>query len=114
MIVLMMAGMLAAAVEGPIPKGNLKALISPADYPASLAGRPKPGPVSVLLTVGPNGRVTRCDILRSSGAAALDAATCRLLASRSRFIPASDAGGRPTTGGMSATILWPAPAGAKG
>ncbi|MEA3000036.1 MAG: periplasmic protein TonB [Sphingomonadales bacterium] len=113
MIGLAIAGMLAAAVEGPIPRSNLKALIGPADYPASLAGRPRPGPVSVLLTVGPNGRVTRCDILRASGAAALDAATCRLLVSRSRFTPASDADGRPTQGGMSATILWPAPAGSK-
>ncbi|MEA3063179.1 MAG: periplasmic protein TonB [Sphingomonadales bacterium] len=106
------AGMLAAApVDGPIPKANLKALISPEDYPASLVGHRPSGPVSVLLTVGPNGRVSRCDILRSSGAAALDSATCRLMVSRARFVPAHDARGGTVEGGMAATIAWPRPKG---
>jgi periplasmic protein TonB len=108
MIGLAIAAMAAAAVDGPIPKGNPKAMISPRDYPASLAGRPF-GPVSVLLTVGPNGRVVRCDVLRSSGAAALDAATCRLMASRARFEPAHDARGGATQGGIAITMAWPRP-----
>ena len=111
MIGLAIAAMAAAAVDGPIPKGNLKALIVPDDYPASLVGKPAPGPVSVLLTVGPNGRVVRCAILRSSGAAALDSATCRLMLSRARFAPAHDARGGTTEGGMAATIAWPRPKG---
>jgi protein TonB len=65
----------------------------------------------VLLTVGPNGRVTRCDVLRSSGAAALDAATCRLMVSRSHFEPAHDAKGGTTEGGIAITIAWPRPRG---
>jgi periplasmic protein TonB len=111
MIGLAIAGMLAAAVDGPIPKSDIKALISPEDYPASLVGQRPAGPVSVLLTVAPTGRVKRCDILRSSGAAALDAATCRLMVSRARFTPAHDAKGGPTEGGMAATIAWPRPKG---
>src|SRR3954465_8483956 len=111
MIGLAIAAMAVAAVDGPLPHGNLKARIVPADYPASLAGKPTPGPVSVLLTVGPNGRVFRCAILRSSGAAALDAATCRLLVSRARFAPAHDAKGGTTEGGMAVTIAWPRPKG---
>ncbi|MEA3033565.1 MAG: periplasmic protein TonB [Sphingomonadales bacterium] len=113
MIGLAIAAMLAAApVDGPIPKGNLKALIVPDDYPASLARqRPPPGPVSVLLTVGPNGRVVHCAMLRSSGAGALDAATCRLLVARARFTPAHDAKGGTTEGGMAVTIAWPRPKG---
>jgi TonB family protein len=111
MIGLAIAAMAAAAVDGPIPKGNPKALISPEDYPASLAGRPPAGPVSVLLTVGPIGRVVRCDVLRSSGAAALDAATCRLMVSRARFEPAHDAKGGATQGGIAITMAWPRPKG---
>lgn len=106
MIVLAIAALAAAAVDGPIPKANLKALISPDDYPASLVGKPTPGPVSVLLTVGPNGRIVRCDILRSSGAAALDSATCRLMVSRARFEPAHDAKGDTVEAAMAATIAW--------
>jgi protein TonB len=112
MIGLAIAAMLAVApVDGPIPRGNLKALIVPDDYPASLVGKPAPGPVSVLLTVGANGRVYRCDILRSSGAAALDSATCRLMLSRARFAPAHDAKGGTVEGGMAVTIAWPRPKG---
>jgi TonB family protein len=112
MIGLAIVAMAAAApVDGPVPKANPKALISAEDYPASLAGRPPPGPVSVLLTVGPNGRVARCDVLRSSGAAALDAATCRLMISRSRFVPAHDAKGGTTQGGIAITMAWPRPRG---
>lgn len=112
MIALAIAGMLAAApVDGPIPKYDLKALIRPEDYPASLVGRRPAGPVSVLLTVGPNGRVNRCSILRSSGAALLDAATCRLLVSRARFDPAHDAKGATMEAGLAATVVWPAPKG---
>jgi len=110
MIGLAIAAMAAAAVEGPTPKANPKALISAEDYPASLAGR-RFGPVSVLLTVGPNGRVLRCDVLRSSGAAALDAATCRLMVSRARFVPAHDAKGGTTEGGIAITMAWPRPKG---
>jgi protein TonB len=111
MIVLAIAAMAAAAVDGPIPKANPKALISAEDYPASLVRQPPSGPVSVLLTVGPNGRVARCDILRSSGAALLDRATCRLMTSRARFVPAHDAKGGTVQGGIAITMAWPRPRG---
>jgi len=112
MIGLAIAAMLAAApVDGPTPKYDLKALIRPEDYPASLVGRRPAGPVSVLLSVGPNGRVSQCSILRSSGASLLDAATCRLLVSRARFDPAHDARGAAVEAGLAATIVWPGPKG---
>jgi protein TonB len=112
MIGLAIAGMLAAApVDGPIPKADPKALISPEDYPAGLIGHRPPGPVSVLLTVAPTGRVLRCDVLRSSGAALLDAATCRLMVSRARFVPAHDSKGATVEGGIAITMAWPRPKG---
>jgi TonB family protein len=112
MIGLAIAVVLAAApVDGPMPKADPKTLISPEDYPASLVGHRPLGPVSVLLTVAPTGRVLRCDILRSSGAALLDAATCRLMVSRARFVPAHDAKGGTVEGGIAETIVWPRPRG---
>jgi protein TonB len=44
--------------------------------------------------VGPNGRVTECRVIRSSGNAELDETTCRLILERFRFAPARDAQGR--------------------
>ena len=46
-------------------------------------------------TVGTDGRARDCAVLRSSGDATLDATTCRLIADRFRYAPATDAGGRP-------------------
>ena len=42
-----------------------------------------------------NGRAGGCTVVRSSGHAALDATTCRLIEKRFRFEPARDAQGRP-------------------
>ena len=57
------------------PKASLSSLFSKDDYPASaLAGREQ-GRVDVLLQVGSNGRVNRCEIARSSGFATIDATT---------------------------------------
>jgi protein TonB len=114
MIGLMVAGMLGAAVQGPMPRASYETLFGPADYPTSLVGGPSPGPVTVRLAVAANGRVAGCAIVQSSGAAALDTATCRLLISRARFIPARDADGNPTAGEASATLAWTAPAGSGG
>ena len=66
------------------------------DYPvAALTGRQE-GRTSFRLAIGPNGRVTGCIVLGSSGSNALDAATCRILRGRARFRPARDEAGRPT------------------
>jgi protein TonB len=114
MIGLMVAAMLGAAVQGPMPRADYGTLFGPADYPTSLVGGPSPGPVTVRLAVAANGRAAGCVIVKSSGAAALDVATCRLLISRARFIPARDADGNPTEGEASATLVWTAPAGSGG
>jgi protein TonB len=45
-------------------------------------------------------------VLRSSGSAALDETTCRLVLKRFRFAPARDANGQPTPGEIDYDQEW--------
>ena len=79
------------------------------DYPFSaLTGRQE-GRTAFRLTIGPNGRVTGCVVLGSSGSVALDATTCRVLRGRARFVPARDEAGRPTSGDYFGEYAWRLP-----
>lgn len=63
------------------------------DYPAAASRARVGGEVEVRFTIQPTGRVTGCRVTQSSGDAALDATTCRLIQERFRFRPATDASG---------------------
>jgi protein TonB len=69
--------------------------IRDSDYPASAAELGVGGVVGVRYLVWTDGRVRDCRIDRSSGNAALDEATCRLIEERFRFDPARDGDGEP-------------------
>lgn len=81
------------------------------DYPPRTRRRGAGGDVGFSVLVGPDGRITRCTITASSGSAALDAATCRILTSRARYRPAQDVLGVPVSGQDSGVISWPVPPG---
>ena len=98
------------AVEPARAKGNLSALVSDDDYPLSARTAGEAGTARVKLEVGPNGRVTNCLVLQSSGSAALDSATCRIMRSRARFTPARDAQGIPATDSIEHSLTWRLPA----
>jgi TonB family protein len=89
----------------PTPRAPLQTYVTPADYPAGLP-RSAARPVEVALVAGPDGRVTECRIVASSGASQLDNATCRLLRSRVNFLPARNAAGSAVSGEVRATIDW--------
>jgi protein TonB len=84
----------------------LASYITGDDYPASAARNNEQGRVTFTLVVGPSGQVTDCQIRATSGSAALDSATCRILRSRARFTPARDAQGRPTTDTSDGSVAW--------
>jgi TonB family protein len=63
----------------------LATLFSDEDYPAVALRNHEEGTVEVRLDVGPAGRVSECTVIGSSGSAALDSATCRILTSRARL-----------------------------
>jgi len=88
----------------------LASYISSDDYPAAALRNEEQGSVAFTLDVGPEGRVTACRIRQSSGSAALDGATCRIMRSRARYRPARNARGDAVPGSDRATVQWVLPA----
>ena len=82
-----------AASSGPA-KGDVRTLFSAEDYPAEAQINGEEGTVQARLTLGVDGGVSACTIIRSSGHRSLDDATCRILHQRARFSPARDELGR--------------------
>jgi protein TonB len=68
------------------------------DYPDEASRAGATGSVTVTLDITPDGRVSGCTVVRSSGTPALDATTCRLARQRFRFEPARDTAGNPVPG----------------
>ena len=79
------------------------------DYPAGALRAREQGRVVYRVTIGPEGRVSGCDVRISSGSPALDAATCRIVRSRARFTPARDSAGRPVPDRRDGDVLWRLP-----
>ena len=100
---------LATIVRQPQARTPLRQLIKAEDYPASALAQREEGRVAFLLDVGPDGRVYGCMIGHSSGSAALDSATCRIMKSRARFTPARDNTGAATGDSVSSRIRWVLP-----
>jgi protein TonB len=76
------------------PPRWLRGRIKDSDYPISAGESGSNGTVSVRYTVGTDGRVSGCEVTRSSGDAALDETTCRLIEQRFRYAPSRDEQGR--------------------
>ncbi len=72
------------------------------DYPRETRDARVGDSVTVVLTVGTDGRVKRCRIHRASHDPQSDQITCRLASERFRFRPALDSGGNP----VESTFGW--------
>lgn len=97
------------APKRPVPLGNPGSWITTDDYPAAPLRRGIEGMAGYRLVIGSDGRVTACELTRSSGSAQLDDATCRYLTRRARFSPATDANGATTVGTWTGTVEWRIP-----
>ncbi|MEP7351257.1 MAG: energy transducer TonB [Sphingorhabdus sp.] len=93
----------------PVPKGNPGNWANTNDYPSRALQQEREGTTGFTVTVGPNGRVTACNVSSSSGHADLDQATCTNVTRRARFDPALDSSGNPTTGTYSNRVRWQIP-----
>lgn len=96
----------AVVVEPPRARANLASYVRSGDYPPGALFRGEQGIVRFRLAVGADGRVTGCEILRTSGSTALDNATCRIMRSRARFTPARNASGAPVPATIESEIGW--------
>ena len=76
------------------------------DYPRAAYEDGASGTVFLRFVVDPTGRVSRCDVTRSSGHPALDATTCRLILRRFRYRPARDRFGRPVAETITGDHDW--------
>ena len=66
------------------------------DYPDAIQRRwPRGGRIFLRLRIEPNGRPSRCDVMRGYGDSAADQWTCSLVMQRAMFRPAVDARGVP-------------------
>jgi TonB family protein len=119
MLALLSAVALAAAQPAPSPpspptppgraRANLSSYFSADDYPAAAVRAGEEGTVGFHLDIGADGTVSGCTVTRSSGSAALDAATCAILTARVHYTSARDARGRATTGSDEGRVTWRLP-----
>jgi protein TonB len=93
------------------PKGNPGDWATSDDYPARALREEREGTTRFRVTVGPDGKVTDCQVTASSGSPDLDEAACKNITRRARFAPAVDTNGSPTTGSYSNAIRWVIPKG---
>jgi len=75
-------------------KGEIRAIFKVDDYPAAAQMKGEEGTAQARLSIDPQGVVTRCMIVRTSGYRSLDDATCRIIQKRARFAPARDDDGK--------------------
>jgi TonB family protein len=76
------------------------------DYPQSALRAGEQGSVVVRLHVEPDGRVSECVPVSSSGSEALDRQTCHIHVRRGRFEPALDASGQPVAASIASMVTW--------
>ena len=79
------------------------------DYRTVWINREWTGTARFSLKINASGRVTGCEITRSTGHNALDNATCELIAKRARFNAATDANGQAVASTYSNAISWELP-----
>lgn len=82
------------------------ALISHHDYPEEALRSSEEGRVRFRVDLDASGAVSGCTTVESSGSASLDAVSCRIMTTRARFHPATDASGEPVPSSFTSTIEW--------
>lgn len=92
-----------------VPRGRPAEWVTADDYRSRWIVEELTGTARFRLTVGASGRVTGCEITRSTGHAALDRATCDLVTRRARFTPARNGNGEAVAGTYENAVVWQLP-----
>lgn len=93
----------------PSPANSPSLWATTADYPSGSLRLDESGTTGFRVTVGSDGRVKACEVLKSSGHRQLDDATCKLVSARARFDPAKDKHGETVVGTYSNSVRWVLP-----
>jgi protein TonB len=93
----------------PVPKGDPRKWVTTDDYPPRDLREGNEGTSAFRVVVATNGRVSACEIVRSSGHPGLDAAACKAVTARARFEPATDENGDKIVGTYSNSVRWQIP-----
>lgn len=88
------------------PIGNPASWFPASAYPPEAKAAGVQGRTEFKLELDPQGRITECDIAKSSGSALLDSTTCALLVTNGRFKPAHDASGNAVAGVWQSAMVW--------
>ncbi len=103
----------ATTVRGPFmpptPKGHPGSWVTSDDYPAAALQAELSGRSEFKLSINKWGVVADCEITSSSGSAELDEATCKNVAFRAKFYPATDKDAKPIAGTYSNRVRWEVP-----
>lgn len=91
------------------PRGNPGNWVTSHDYPSRALRDELEGATRFRLIVSADGRASHCEVRESSGALALDQATCTIIKRRARFTPALDDRGNPIEGNWSSAVRWQIP-----
>ena len=91
------------------PRNEPSGWLSTDDYPRAPLVDGVEGIAAYRLIVGTNGRVSACEVTRSTGNAQLDSATCKFIVRRARFEPATDETGAKVVGAFTGTVKWEIP-----
>ncbi|MFW2350283.1 energy transducer TonB [Qipengyuania sp.] len=93
--------------KGASPKGqNGWASRIQNNYPRRAEREGIEGVVGMSVTVGPDGRVSSCNVTRSSGSSDLDSAACDGMMRYARYNPALDAAGNPISDTLAQSIQY--------
>ncbi|MGK6318241.1 energy transducer TonB [Sphingomonas sp. DT-204] len=92
--------------EDETPPRQIRGRITDSDFPDDIVDANFDGTVGVRYGIGTDGRVTDCEVARSSGNPRLDVYTCSLIERRFRFRPALDGQGRPVPSTMVQNHSW--------
>jgi len=92
--------------EGGSHAQRIQGQLNNSDYPIGARMAGIEGLVAVRFTIRPDGRVTGCQVLKSSGSDELDGTTCRLIERRFRYRPAFDTQGRPIAEVATTSFTW--------
>jgi protein TonB len=91
------------------PRNTPARWVTTDDYPSRDLRQGHEGTTAFRLVIGSNGRVSACEVVRSSGYPGLDAATCKAVTARARFEPATDESGARILGTYSNSVRWQIP-----